>query len=262
MERGFRLYVALVSLLVLGVSQAAAAPQILGVIASAEPVTLQCERGECGAEFTAFCVERYRKSPDPGTAYYVHDPDTIAFVGVRRHGATVDLDLAGLLAITTERGYSAVRMSLPESVLERFDLASVRVRVGANVTLIPEPVPGDPNPQTELDVLLASGPLRTVAAVIVDRGGERVDAARVVSQLANALPRRGRASGAARDRVWQAVSPPAGTPGYSLAREGFERCQSITLAGMQSLRQCLGSLHDSLIGELNTRYWHALELGS
>ena len=262
MERGFWSCVAIVPLLVPGVSQAAAAPQILGVIASAEPVTLQCERGECGAEFTAFCIERYRKSPERGTAYYVHDPDTLAFDGVRRDGATVRLDLAGLLTITTERGYSAVRMSLPESVLERFDLASVRVRVGGDVTLIPDPVPGDPNPQTELDILLASGPLRTAAAVIVDRGGERADAARVVAHVINALPRRGRASGAARDRVWQAVSPPAAAPGYSLAREGFERCQSITLAGMQSLRQCLGSLHDTLIGELNTRYWHALELGS
>ncbi len=52
----------------LGASQAAAAPQILAVIASVEPVTLQCERGECGAEFTVYCIEQRRSSPEPGTA--------------------------------------------------------------------------------------------------------------------------------------------------------------------------------------------------
>ncbi|MFQ5959420.1 MAG: hypothetical protein ACE5LF_08645, partial [Alphaproteobacteria bacterium] len=156
MSRRFRLSALLVPLLVvLGASPAAAAPQSLGLIARAEPLTLQCERGECGAEFTAFCVERFRRSPEPGTAYYLHDPDTVAFDGVRHDGTTVRLEVAELLTITTERGHSAVRMSVPASVLERFDLASVRVSVGRNATLIPEPVPDDPNPQTEVDILLA-----------------------------------------------------------------------------------------------------------
>ncbi len=269
MERDFRLGVALVPLLVLvpvvlvlGAPPAAAAPQSLGLIARADPVTLQCERGECGVELTAFCVERFRASPEPGTPYYLHDPATVAIDGVRRDGTTVRLELADLLTVTTERGHSAVRISVPSDVLERFGLASLRVSVGRNATLIPKAVPGDRNPQTEIDILLAAGPLRSAAAVIVDNGGARVDATRLVASVINALPRRGRADDAERDSVWQAVSPPAGTPGYSLARAGFERCKTTTLGGMQSLRQCLGSIHDSLIGELNTRYWYALEVGS
>ncbi len=258
----FRLSAALAPFVLLGASQAAAAPQSIGLIARADPVTLQCERGECGAEFTAFCVERFRPSPAPRTAYYLHDPDTVAIEGVRHDGTTVALKVAELLTITTERGHSAVRMSVPESVFDRYDLAAIHVSVGRNVTLIPEPVAGDRNPQTEVDILLAAGPLRAAAAVVMDNGGERIDAARIMVGVINALPRRGRASDAARDRVWQVAAPAAETSGYALARGGFERCRSATLGGMQSLRQCLGSMHDSFVGELNTRYWHALEVGS
>lgn len=261
-----RLSTALSSLLLLGTalgaSQAAAAPQALGLIARADPVTLQCERGECGVELTAFCVERYRTSPQPGTAYYLHDPDTVAIEGVRHDGTTIALDIAELFTITTERGHSAVRMSVPSTVLERFDVAAVRVSVKQTATLIPDPVPGDPNPQTDVDILLAAGPLRTAATAILDNGGERIDAARITSSVINLLPRHGRASDAERGGVWQAGSPPARAPGYDLARQAFDHCSIMTRSGMQSLRQCLGSKHDSFVGELNTRYWHALEIGS
>ncbi len=254
--------VALASLVALGASQAAAAPQAIGLIARADPVTLQCERGECGVELTAFCVERYRGSPEPDTAYYLHDLDSVAIEGVRRDGTTIDLDIAELFTVTTERGHSAVRMSIPASVLERFDVASLRMSVSRTATLIPVAVPGDPNPMTDVDILLASGPLRTAAAVIVDNGGERIDAARITASVINRLPRHGRASEAQRDGAWQAGARSAGASGHDLARKGFDRCHAMTRSGMQSLRQCLGSIHDSFVGELNTSYWQALEIGS
>ncbi|MCH8998937.1 MAG: hypothetical protein IID48_11860, partial [Proteobacteria bacterium] len=153
MAGSFRFGALLVTLSwVLGASQAAAAPQILAVIASAEPVTLQCEGGECGAEFTVYCIEQRRPSPEPGTPYYIHDPSTLTLDGLRRDGTTVVLAGAELLSITTERGHTAIRMSLPESVIERFDLVSVSVSVGARASLIPEPVAGDSRPHSEIDI--------------------------------------------------------------------------------------------------------------
>lgn len=64
---------AVVPLLALGATQAGAAPQILGVIASAGPVELRCDHRECGAQFTSYCLEQRRHSPDQGTPYYIHD---------------------------------------------------------------------------------------------------------------------------------------------------------------------------------------------
>ncbi len=263
MGRRSRLSAALVPLLlILGASQVAAAPQILAVIASAEPVTLQCERGECRAEFTVYCIEKLRSSPLPGTAYSFHDPNTLTLEGVRRDGSTVRLAGSELLAITTERGHTAVRMSLPSRVLRQFDLASVRVSVGEGASLIPQPIAGDRWPHSEMDIVLATGPQRAAAAAFVDDGGARIEAARVTLRLINALPRAGRATQTERDQAWARFAPPAGVEGRALAKAGFENCSATTNSGLMSLRQCLGSLHDTLIGKLNTRYWEAIETGS
>ncbi len=253
---------AVVPLLALGATQAAAAPQILGVIASAEPTQLRCDYRECGAQFTSYCLEQRRQSPYPGTAYDIHDRKTLTLEGVRADGTVIPLDVAGLLTITTERGHSAIRMSVPRSVIRTFDLAAVQLSIRDNATLIPEPIAGDRNAHTKADVALAAGPLSAVARKIMVRGFEKIDAARVTAHLINELSPRGRASEAERNAVWQTVSPRADTPGYALAREGFEHCSDASYIGMMSLRQCLGSVHDKFISELSVNYWQSLETGS
>ena len=80
--------------------------------------------------------------------------------------------------------------------------------------------------------------------------------------LVNALPRAGRATQSERDLVWAQFAPAAGDDGRVLAKAGFDRCSVTTNGGLMSLRQCLSSLHDSLIGKLNTKYWKSLEAGS
>ncbi len=269
MGRSFRMSAAVAPLLLLlGASQVAAAPQILAVIASVEPVTLQCEFGECRAEFTVYCIEKLRSSPPVGTAYSIYDPDTLVLDGVRRDGSTIRLAGSELLSITTERGHTAVRMSLPSRVLRQYDLASVRVSVGEGASLIPQPVAGDRWPHSEMDIARATGPLRSAAAKIVDNGGAPVEAARVALRLVNALPRGGRATQSERELAWARFAPPAdvdglaSTSGRALAKAGFERCSAATISGMMSLRQCLGALHDTLIGGLNTLYWDSLDTGS
>jgi hypothetical protein len=49
--------------------QAAAAPQILGLVAQAQPTQLKCEGGVCKAEFSTVCLQEHRQSPILGAAY-------------------------------------------------------------------------------------------------------------------------------------------------------------------------------------------------
>ncbi len=253
---------AVAPLLALGATQVVAAPQILGVIASAGPVELRCDYRECGAQFTSYCLEQRRNSPDQGTPYYIHDTATVTLEGVREDGTVVALDVAGLLTVSTERGHSAIRMSVSKSILREFDLAAVRLSIGDNATLVPEAIAGDRRPHTEADIALAAGPLSALAKQVMTRGFAKIDAARVTASLINVLPARGRTTEAVRAAVWQEVSPDTGTPGYELARQGFERCYDATFVGMSSLRQCLGSVHDKFISELNVNYWQSIETGS
>ncbi len=252
-----------VALLTLWPAGASAAPQMLGVIATLEPVPLICARGVCSAEFTAFCLQERRASPARGTAYAAHDPRRIILTGVKKGtGKTVRLAAADALGIAAERGHSAVRMSVQVDVLRRHNLAALSVEVAEGVTLVPVPVAGDSRAYTEADIEIAAGPLRQAAAAIIDAGGAAVEAARVTAKLANALPGMGRAAPEERDGVWsRVVGATAGGAGQAKARRAYERCRVVTEAGMMTLRQCLGSAHDTFIGGLNNDYWRAIKLG-
>jgi hypothetical protein len=257
-----RFTVALVVFLLIGLPRASAEPQILGLIANLDPTTLKCERGRCGAEFTSFCIEQHRKPPTMGTVYDIHDPETLIVEGVREDGKTIRFQASGLLDIASARGRSAVRLSIPVKFLKENGLVSVRVSVGEGATLIPEPNPNAYWLHTNYDIAVAAGPLRGAATAIIDRGGERVDAALQTARLINALPRAGRASEAQRDEIWGSIDLPPDTSGYALVETGFDQCYRVTRSGMMSLRQCLGSLHDRWVSKLNVDYWRAVDAGS
>ncbi len=262
MATWLRFTVTLVAFSLIGLARASAEPQILGLIASLEPTSLQCERGQCGAEFTSFCIEKRREPPVMGTVYDIHDSATLIVEGVREDGETVRLQAPGLLDIASARGRSAVRISVPARFLKDNGLASIRVTVGEGATLIPEPNSDGYWVHTDYDIALAAGPLRNVAAAIIDRGGERVDAALQTARLINALPRAGRASEAQRGQVWSSTALSSESSGYALVETGFDQCYRVTRSGMMTLRQCLGSLHDRWISKLNVDYWEAVDAGS
>ncbi len=181
---------------------------------------------------------------------------------MREDGEVVRFQSSGLLDIASARGRSAVRISVPARFLEDNGLASVRVTVGERATLIPEPNPTAYWVHTGYDIAVAAGPLRNVAAAIIDHGGERTGAALQTARLINALPRAGRASEAQRDRIWSRVGLSPESSGYELVETGFDQCYRVTRSGMMTLRQCLGSLHDRWISKLNVDYWEAVDAGS
>ncbi len=240
---------------------AAAPPQILALVAANGAVPLNCQAGECSAEFSAICLQEWRPSPVAGRRYLVHGGEGIRVVARLQQGGSIDLP-AEALTITTSRGHSAIKMSLPGDFLHRRGIADVAVTVGADVSLIPEPVVGDTMPQTAQDIAVATGPLRLAAARLLAQGDTHVAASAVLNRLVNALPPRGRTTTARRDGVWSKTLGQSTPPGADLARSTLKRCQEHTAGGYASLRQCLGSYHDIFIGRLNNDYWTAVKTGS
>jgi len=247
---------------VLMAGAAHAAPQILGLVATLDPVELQCDQGECSAEFSSICLQRHRASPTPGKQYFLHEQSDIAIIGRTVDGQVLSLPADDVVSIISLRGHSAVRIAIDVEELSRRGLKTASVRVGSDVSLIPKSVPGDPKPQTPEDIALATGPLRTLATAILLEDEDQLEAARKTARLINALPARGRATDAQRDSVWQRVSKPTDKRGNQTAEEAFRRCHSLTKAGTTSLRDCLGSTHDIFIGRLNNTYWDRSGAGS
>lgn len=250
----------------LAATPALAAPQILAVAATELPLPLTCEAGECRVELTTICLQEDRASPNPGTGYYVHGERFFGIMGRTETGQ--EISLAHLpVAITAARGHNAVRVAFRAQELKKYGPLEVSLKVPDNLSLIPLPIRNDRRPQTDADIELATGPNRALAKLYVEEAGDPRAEAELLSQAINRLPERGRASDAERAaarEAFRAVATRAAMPAGAKAGAAahFEACYRETTAGSLSLRACLSSWHDRLIGKLNTNYWHALRAGS
>ncbi len=261
--------IALAMMTLVGATKSAdAAYQLLALVASNETVSLDCRGRDCAAEFSVFCLHPTRTSPPKGVRYHPMGGDGITIVGALADGRTVEFPANDRLEIISLRTHNAVRISLPVEQLRALGVTAVALRVGANVSLMPDPIIGDPNPQTDWEIAAATGPLRKLGTRLVDNGGDVAIAARMTNDLLNRLPDRGRTTPAVRDTLWadaaQGWTQQTVTDGArELARGGFEWCRDkVAYGSFLNLRQCLGSKHDRLIGELNNAYWDALKVGS
>jgi len=237
-----------------------AAPQVLGLIATNAPVPLNCLGGNCTAEFSAFCLQRARELPERGTLYRAVG-DSLTLIVTATDGSRRWLPGAGHLTITTARGIAAVRVAISQRTLKGLGAVSAAVQVGPRVSLVPIPVIGDPNPQSPMEIDAATGPLREVAEQLVDEGGPAVDAVRLIGRVVNALPQRGRADIETGQQLWRELVSESGETSAAIARaeESYARCQGLLSQGYEfSLRRCLEKRHDSLLLELNSRYWDAM----
>jgi hypothetical protein len=197
----FRTFAIAAALAAAPLTGASAEPQILGLLAQSEPLTLNCSGGECFAEFSSFCMEPDRDSPSHETAYQPFDEADLTLVastptGEKRLSAR---DLASFISV---RGYAAVRVSVPETVLADLGASSVALAVGRHVALMPTADPKYRRPHESQEIALAKGPRRLAGERIVDQGGDKAAAARVLGRLINGLPERGPINPAAREALW------------------------------------------------------------
>ncbi len=156
----------------IGPGDAPAAPQALALLASNGAVPLTCAGVACRTELSAFCLQQERAMPLPGTKYSAVDRDRLTLVITAADGAERRLPAPFYVEITSARMYTAVTISISEHELANLGAVSAAIEVGDGATLVPDPVVGDPLPQTVSDIKAASGPIRAAGTRIVDHGGE------------------------------------------------------------------------------------------
>ncbi len=245
---------------------AAAAPQVLALVATDAPVQLSCAGDSCAAHFTSFCLQAERPAPVGGHPYSLASAETVEIVGTTADGAQVTLDPA-LATFKAGRNHVSVVLSLPREAIEARGLVNVAVRVDDDAALLPVPVAGDPNPQSEAELALATTVLRDIGRKMVDEDRVRMAAARETIRLVNALPAGRMPTTVARaevDRVLTpdriAALPAAARPFVTDARD---YCTLISRNNQTtSLRQCLTAEHDTMMFYMNQDYWDALKGGS
>ncbi|MFQ5785265.1 MAG: hypothetical protein ACE5H8_10635 [Alphaproteobacteria bacterium] len=245
---------------------ARAAPQVLALVASNGSVPLVCDGETCAAEFTAFCLQETRPPPPRGTVYRAVGGAGISVAVTAADGRRFALPADDVLRIDTVRGYAAVRISLPASRLRALGATGVTVAVGEGVSLVPEPVAGDPDPLDAEEIAATTGPLRAAGTRLVERDNSDVGAARLTGVLINALPAEDGVSAEVRRGLWRnAVTPTreaaASPEAIRRARAAYDRCNAAIgwhTSMFVTLRDCLGYVHDHFIGSRNRIYWEAV----
>lgn len=243
---------------------AAAAPQVLGLVASATPTPLACDANGCRAEISSFCLQQPRANPAPDTAYLPAAGAEIFLVGTDLEGAAVTIPAAPYLRFTSARGFTAVDVELPAGILRDLGLTQVAVMVGEDVSLVPTAEAADPNPQTTDEIATAIGPIREAAEEFFDAPGESSDAIRMTSAMINALPAQGRNPNDSDGRLLATASTSQGTTaapsGIALARSIHAACVAKVDVSHHvfSMRDCLENSHDRLVVDTNLQFWESL----
>ena len=243
-------------------AEASAATQVLGLVASnGAPTPLACVDGQCGAQFSSFCLQQSRPAPSRGDNYAVAAGGSLTLVARTAAGQTLRLPANHLLQIQSRVGFTSVEISLPQARLAQLGVTAVAVEVGPAVSLVPLAAANDPNPQTDDELALATGPMRRVAAALFEAPGPASDAARITALLINALPDRGSENAEDRKGLWvtmldNPVVSGATAGGRAAAEEVYAGCRiAVESRSVFSLRSCLELRHADLMVETDRKFW-------
>ena len=248
---------------------AQAAPQMLALLETGELTPLLCGNGTCQAELSTFCLQKDRDLPRAEAPYEVAVGSDLHLVLTSADGRLSRVPAASHIWIKASRsGHTAVTIQMPQHTLAALGAQRAAIDIGAGATLMPVPVAGDDNPQTEQDMRIATGPLRALGARIVDRNPQGVETVLVLNRLVNALPMTNKIGPGVPERLWsQALEKgfkSAGPKRIAIAAKEYNACwrnRVVELGGLP-VRDCLEKRHDVLMWTHGKRYWKAVGVGS
>jgi hypothetical protein len=247
--------VSALALIVLLPGAAWAAPQIMGLVATAEPAPMQCGDGRCTVLLSAFCLQEKRLPPDYYSAYLPADPGQVVLVVSTTDGRTVRMEAGGLVEFRSRYGYTAIEASLPLDRLMGVRPVSLALEVNPRAALLPVSIPGDPDPQTAEEIAIATGPWRLAAEALMEGDSRSAASSRIAMRLINSLPATGDIPPGQRESLWRRVAPNAPV----LARQAFDACiRSVDQAIGYPLRLCLEERHTKMQVENTREFWRSL----
>jgi hypothetical protein len=242
-----------------------AAPQILGLIASAQPVPMTCVNGTCTAELSAVCLQQHRPTPSTGTVYRPAKGTQIALTVTASNGEKRRLEIAPALSFESLRQYNAVKVSLPEATVRQLGGGEPSLSVPPMASLVPVAVEGDPEPLSAAEIARYTGPLRGAAERAFERDSDRVNATRILNQMVNRLPEGGDRAGTEDvEPLWQrTVDDRATAQTKDYLKRAVKDCREALRTGvLPGLRSCLSYQHDYLSGENTNNAWQAMNPGT
>ena len=129
--------------------------------------------------------------------------------------------------------------------------------VGPKTALIPEPVPGDPDPHSAEELAAALGPLRSIGTRVIDLDLADTKAADLINRMVNRLPQSGRVDQDERDALLgQVHGGREMSPALEQVKAATGFCsREVYLANQPTMRGCLSSKRDQWLTLKTQEYW-------
>ncbi|NKB57922.1 MAG: hypothetical protein GKS00_16485 [Alphaproteobacteria bacterium] len=258
---------------------AKAAPQILAVLSS-NGIHFVCSSGECSAELSTYCLQQDRDPPRRGVAYHPARMTDFAVTVTDNAGLQRQIPIAGNVMFVADRGFVSVRAVILGDVMSREKIASAKIAIAKDASLVPNADARDARPLTEGEIDTATGTLRHIGRKMIDRS-PTASAVRLLNQASSQFAPIESYRSDQLPGLWHTVTnaakaDTADKDGLRVARHGYERCISAVskqspyqntlsvgrvlsnVAFASSMRRCLQRAHDTLLRDANTRYWNSL----
>lgn len=239
-----------------------AAPQILAALEAQEGMPFLCDGTTCETDITTFCLQQDRESPRTGTIYAPADRSHFLLRVTSSDGAVRDIPTADM-TFTSGRGFTHVRVSMPADSLVSLGAETARLVVTRQASLIPAPMPGDPDPISEAERAYVTSSLRAIGEELVD-GQPLATSAKIVGRVASAITDfYARPTPAAVDRLWTDVlddlAPVLKQDGDAVIERAQREIDLCARPGhhhsMAGVKSCLEYRHGDLMRDLNIDYW-------
>lgn len=249
-----------------GAQPAGAAPQILGMVATAEPTRLICENGVCQAEFSTICLQKHRVSPVAGTVYRQAAATRLEMTVTRAGGGEVTVPLGDRARITAHREFTSVMISVPEDLIRSLGGSAARISVPRLASLVPEAVPGDNSPLTAHEIAQFTGPLRSAAETFL-RADPDLPVAKLLNKVLNAVEHNDTVYRSDGSAIWARVKDDAEARTAPAARRRVQavirECTTDTPnRAVWGTKGCIGLRHGEVLMKTTKDVWKGLGAGS
>lgn len=242
-------------------SAAAAAPQMLALLATPIPVTMACDGGSCRAELSTYCLQEHAETPAPGHSYEPVGTATISFQVAA--GDLIQVEPK----FTARRGFTAIEVVVKQPA----EADTLLVSVEGSATLAPVELSRSIDPEVQAEITRVVEVLRPIGAKIADNRPDHAAAARILTQVINSTEDMNAylesGKGLIDERNWRRAAAPAQAvddrAALRRARHYVEMCGQLFLYGAEKdMSHCLKGQHDYIMMGLSERYWESVRPGS
>ena len=254
------LAVALAAMVLLAVpGKAAAAPQVLGLVATKKATPLRCADGLCVGFFSTFCLEEDRLPPASWVDYRPMKGSQITLIVETWDGRTVPLPAQDYARFKTRLDFTSILASVEPHLLAAFKPVRLSIAIGPLVSLLPDVA--DANAHTPNRLAIVTGAYRRTGEFFFDDGRGRSGAVAMVTRMINLMPLRGRVAKPARRTAYRQTRDSGARVLDAMRFETIVNGCETMLArttNAATMRQCLESRHVIMQTKTNKEYWKAL----